>query len=177
MQSPQKFKYFYAINCWKVNPLMDAVNIVIIPNELLLFSDHYNLQVFQSLFRMVFCRRIYFLEIRTLKSLNLRTINSSTRKYILARLLYSVYGKKINSNSILQNLNSRNWRHFECISERGHADDCANSKTFLQQQVGKDLPCVIESLVQVWRIDDDILQTSCTIYTQYKHSTIQTRKS
>lgn len=37
MQSPQKFKYFYAINCWKVNPLMDAVNIVIIPNELLLF--------------------------------------------------------------------------------------------------------------------------------------------
>lgn len=115
--------------------------------------------------------RIYFLEIRTLKSLNLRT------KKIYLRLLYSVYGKKFNSNSILQNLNSRNWRHFECISERGHADDCANSKTFLQQQVGKDLQCVIESLIQVWLIDDDILQTSCTIYTQYKHSTIQTRKS
>lgn len=113
--------------------------------------------------------RIYFLEIRTLKSLNLRTINSSTRKYILGYIVFSLW-KKINSNSILQNLNSRNWRHFECISERGHADDCANSKTFLQQQVGKDLPCVIESLVQVWRIDDDILQTSCTIYTQYKHS-------
>lgn len=120
--------------------------------------------------------RIYFLEIRTLKSLNLRTINSSTRKYIID-YWFQFMEKKINSNSILQNLNSRNRRHFECISERGHADDCANSKTFLQQQVGKDLPCVIESLIQVWWIDDDILQTSCTIYTQYKHSTIQTRKS
>lgn len=103
--------------------------------------------------------------------------NKQLNKKIYHRLLYSVYGKKINSNSILQNLNSRNWRHFECISERGHADDCANSKTFLQQQVGKDLQCVIESLIQVWLIDDAILQTSCTIYTQYKHSTIQTRKS
>lgn len=78
--------------------------------------------------------------------------NKQLNKKIYLRLLYSVYGKKINSNSILQNLNSRNWRHFECISERGHADDCANSKTFLQQQVGKDLQCVIESLVQVWWI-------------------------
>lgn len=103
--------------------------------------------------------------------------NKQLNKKIYLKLLYSVYWKKINSNSILQKLNSRNWRHFECISERGHADDCANSKTFLQQQVGKDLPCVIESLIQVWLIDDDILQTSCTIYTQYKHSTIQTRKS
>lgn len=78
--------------------------------------------------------------------------NKQLNKKIYLRLFYSVYGKKINSNSILQNLNSRNWRHFECISERGHADDCANSKTFLQQQVGKDLQCVIESLVQVWWI-------------------------
>lgn len=78
--------------------------------------------------------------------------NKQLNKKIYLRLLYSVYGKKINSNSILQNFNSRNWRHFECISERGHADDCANSKTFLQQQVGKDLQCVIESLVQVWWI-------------------------
>lgn len=75
--------------------------------------------------------------------------NRQLNKKIYLRLLYSVYGKKINSNSILQNLNSRNRRHFECISERGHADDCANSKTFLQQQVGKDLQCVIESLIQV----------------------------
>lgn len=80
--------------------------------------------------------------------------NKQLNKKIYLRLLYSVNGKKINSNSILQNLNSRNWRHFECISERGHADDCANSKTFLQQQVGKDLQCVKESLIQVWRIDD-----------------------
>lgn len=177
MQSPQKFKYFYAINCWKVNPLMDAVNIVIIPNELLLFfSDHYNLQVFQSLFRMVFCSKNLFLGNQNFEESQFEN-NKQLNKKIYLRLLYSVYGKKINSNSILQNLNSRNWRHFECISERGHADDCANSKTFLQQQVGKDLQCVIESLIQVWLIDDDILQTSCTVYTQYKHSTIQTRKS
>lgn len=110
--------------------------------------------------------RIYFLEIRTLKSLNLRTINSSTRKYIID-YWFQFMEKKINSNSILQNLNSRNWRHFECISERGHADDCANSKTFLQQQVGKDLPCVIESLIQVWRIDDDI---SFKQVVQFTHS-------
>lgn len=93
--------------------------------------------------------------------------NKQLNKKIYLRLLYSVYGKKINSNSILQNLNSRNWRHFECISERGHADDCANSKTFLQQQVGKDLPCVIESLIQVWRIDDDI---SFKQVVQFTHS-------
>lgn len=176
MQSPQKFKYFYAINCWKVNPLMEAVNIVIIPNELLLFSDYYNLQVFQSLFRMVFCSKNLFLGNQNFEESQFEN-NKQLNKKIYLRLLYSVYGKKINSNSILQNLNSRNWRHFECISERGHADDCANSKTFLQQQVGKDLQCVIESLIQVWWIDDDILQTNCTIYTQYKHPTIQTRKS
>lgn len=93
--------------------------------------------------------------------------NKQLNKKIYLRLLYSVYGKKINSNSILQNLNSRNWRHFECISERGHADDCANSKTFLQQQVGKDLQCVIESLIQVWRIDDDI---SFKQVVQFTHS-------
>lgn len=93
--------------------------------------------------------------------------NKQLNKKIYLRLFYSVYGKKINSNSILQNLNSRNWRHFECISERGHADDCANSKTFLQQQVGKDLQCVIESLIQVWRIDDDI---SFKQVVQFTHS-------
>lgn len=93
--------------------------------------------------------------------------NKQLNKKIYLRLLYSVYGKKINSNSILQNLNSRNWRHFECISERGHADDCANSKTFLQQQVGKDLQCVIESLIQVWRIDADI---SFKQVVQFTHS-------
>lgn len=93
--------------------------------------------------------------------------NKQLNKKIYLRLLYSVYGKKINSKSILQNLNSRNWRHFECISERGHADDCANSKTFLQQQVGKDLQCVIESLIQVWRIDDDI---SFKQVVQFTHS-------
>lgn len=93
--------------------------------------------------------------------------NKQLNKKIYLRLLYSVYGKKINSNSILQTLNSRNWRHFECISERGHADDCANSKTFLQQQVGKDLQCVIESLIQVWRIDDDI---SFKQVVQFTHS-------
>lgn len=93
--------------------------------------------------------------------------NKQLNKKIYLRLLYSVYGKKINSNSILQNFNSRNWRHFECISERGHADDCANSKTFLQQQVGKDLQCVIESLIQVWRIDDDI---SFKQVVQFTHS-------
>lgn len=93
--------------------------------------------------------------------------NKQLNKKIYLRLLYPVYGKKINSNSILQNLNSRNWRHFECISERGHADDCANSKTFLQQQVGKDLQCVIESLIQVWRIDDDI---SFKQVVQFTHS-------
>lgn len=93
--------------------------------------------------------------------------NKQLNKKIYLRLLYSVYGKKINSNSILQNLNSRNWRHFECISERGHADDCANSKRFLQQQVGKDLQCVIESLIQVWRIDDDI---SFKQVVQFTHS-------
>lgn len=93
--------------------------------------------------------------------------NKQLNKKIYLRLLYSVYGKKINSNSILQNLNSRNWRHFECISERGHADDCANSKTFLQQQVGEDLQCVIESLIQVWRIDDDI---SFKQVVQFTHS-------
>lgn len=93
--------------------------------------------------------------------------NKQLNKKIYLRILYSVYGKKINSNSILQNLNSRNWRHFECISERGHADDCANSKTFLQQQVGKDLQCVIESLIQVWRIDDDI---SFKQVVQFTHS-------
>lgn len=93
--------------------------------------------------------------------------NRQLNKKIYLRLLYSVYGKKINSNSILQNLNSRNWRHFECISERGHADDCANSKTFLQQQVGKDLQCVIESLIQVWLIDDDI---SFKQVVQFTHS-------
>lgn len=93
--------------------------------------------------------------------------NKQLNKKIYLRLLYSVYGKKINSNSILQNLNSRNWRHFECISERGHADDCANSKTFLQQQVGKDLQCVIESLIQVWLIDDDI---SFKQVVQFTHS-------
>lgn len=93
--------------------------------------------------------------------------NKQLNKKIYLRLLYSVYWKKIISNSILQNLNSRNWRHFECISERGHADDCANSKTFLQQQVGKDLQCVIESLIQVWRIDDDI---SFKQVVQFTHS-------
>lgn len=93
--------------------------------------------------------------------------NKQLNKKIYLKLLYSVYWKKINSNSILQNLNSRNWRHFECISERGHADDCANSKTFLQQQVGKDLQCVIESLIQVWRIDDDI---SFKQVVQFTHS-------
>lgn len=166
MQSPQKFKYFYAINCWKVNPLMDTVNIVIIPNELLLFSDHYNLQVFQSLFRMVFCSKNLFLGNQNFEESQFENNKCSTRKYILGYCIQFME-KKINSNSILQNLNSRNWRHFECISERGHADDCANSKTFLQQQVGKDLPCVIESLIQVWRIDDDI---SFKQVVQFTHS-------
>lgn len=99
--------------------------------------------------------------------------NKQLNKKTYLRLLYLVYGKKINSNSILQNLNSRNWRHFECISERGHADDCANSKTFLQQQVGKDLQCVIESLIQVWRIDDDI---SFKQVVQFTHSILQFRQ-
>lgn len=103
MQSPQKFKYFYAINCWKVNPLMDAVNIVIIPNELLLFSDHYNLQVFQSLFRMVFCSKNLFLGNQNFEESQFEN-NKQLNKKIYLRLLYSVYGKKINSNSILQNL-------------------------------------------------------------------------
>lgn len=59
--------------------------------------------------------RIYFLEIRTLKSLNLRTINSSTRKYILGYCIQFME-KKINSNSILQNLKFLKltpfWTHF-----------------------------------------------------------------
>lgn len=115
MQSPQKFKYFYAINCWKVNPLMDAVNIVIIPNELLLFSDHYNLQVFQSLFRMVFCSKNLFLGNQNFEESQFEN-NKQLNKKIYLRLLYLVYGKKINSNSILQNLKFLKltpfWTHF-----------------------------------------------------------------
>lgn len=82
---------------------MDAVNIVIIPNELLLFSDHYNLQVFQSLFRMVFCSKNLFLGNQNFEESQFEN-NKQLNKKIYLRLLYSVYGKKINSNSILQNL-------------------------------------------------------------------------
>lgn len=109
--------------------------------------------IFKSILRMVFCSKNIFLEIKTLKSFNFRTINSSTRKYNLGYCIQCLK-KKINFNFIFQNLNSWNWRHFERISEWGHADDCASSKRFLQQQVGKDFPmCNREfdpSLIDRW---------------------------
>lgn len=72
---------------------MDAVNIVIIPNELLLFSDHYNLQVFQSLFRMVFCSKNLFLGNQNFEESQFEN-NKQLNKKIYLRLLYSVYGEK-----------------------------------------------------------------------------------
>lgn len=73
---------------------MDAVNIVIIPNELLLFfSDHYNLQVFQSQFRMVFCSKNLFLGNQNFEESQFEN-NKQLNKKIYLRLLYSVYGGK-----------------------------------------------------------------------------------
>lgn len=73
---------------------MDAVNIVIIPNELLLFfSDHYNLQVFQSLFRMVFCSKNLFLGNQNFEESQFEN-NKQLNKKIYHRLLISVHGKK-----------------------------------------------------------------------------------
>lgn len=70
---------------------MDAVNIVIIPNELLLFSDHYNLQVFQSLFRMVFCSKNLFLGNQNFNEESQFENNKQLNKKIYLKLLYSVY--------------------------------------------------------------------------------------